>query len=58
MDEEAIQNHKLTPISFLVNFKNWPPYYKQLTAGEVETSAGSASVRIPCDIDSSWGYQL
>ncbi|KAH8905817.1 hypothetical protein BR93DRAFT_969047 [Coniochaeta sp. PMI_546] len=43
---------------FLVNFKNWPPYYQQLTSGEVETSAGSVSVRIPCDIDSSWGYQF
>ncbi|KAB5578729.1 Ser-Thr-rich glycosyl-phosphatidyl-inositol-anchored membrane family-domain-containing protein [Coniochaeta sp. 2T2.1] len=43
---------------FLVNFKNWPPFYQQLTSGEVETSAGSASVRIPCDIDSSYGYQF
>lgn len=42
---------------YLVNFVNWPPYYEQLSL-DLETSAGEASVRIPCDADSSYGFQL
>lgn len=42
---------------YLVNFVNWPPYYEQL-ALDLETSAGEASVRVPCDADSSYGFQL
>lgn len=42
---------------YLVNFVNWPPYYKPL-ALDLETSAGAASVRVPCDADSSYGFQL
>lgn len=42
---------------YLVNFVNWPPYYEQLDL-DLETSAGEASVRIPCDADSSYGFQL
>lgn len=42
---------------YLVNFVNWPPYYEQLDL-DVETSAGEASVRIPCDVDNSYGFQL
>lgn len=42
---------------YLVNFVNWPPYYKQLAA-DVETAAGAAEIRIPCDLDASGGYQI
>jgi hypothetical protein len=42
---------------YLVNFVNWPPYY-QLLAENVETSSAAASVRVPCDVDNSYGYQL
>lgn len=42
---------------YLVNFVNWPPYYELLALNQ-EVSAGEASVRIPCDIDDSYGYQL
>ncbi|PSR81649.1 Ser-Thr-rich glycosyl-phosphatidyl-inositol-anchored membrane family-domain-containing protein [Coniella lustricola] len=42
---------------YLVNFVNWPPYYEQL-ALDLEVSAGEASVRIPCDVDNSYGYQF
>lgn len=42
---------------YLVNFVNWPPYYEAVDLG-VETSAGTASVRVPCDADSSNGFQL
>lgn len=42
---------------YLVNFVNWPPFYTPLDLG-LETSAGEASVRIPCDVDDSYGYQL
>ncbi|TLS22504.1 uncharacterized protein PpBr36_10069 [Pyricularia pennisetigena] len=42
---------------YLVNFVNWPPYYQQL-ATNVETAAGAAEIRIPCDLDVSGGYQI
>lgn len=42
---------------YLVNFFNWPPSY-QLLAENVETGSGAASVRVPCNVDNSYGYQL
>lgn len=42
---------------YLVNFVNWPPFYTPL-ALDIETSAGEASVRVPCDVDDSYGFQL
>jgi hypothetical protein len=42
---------------YLVNFVNWPPFYTPLAYG-VETSAGAASVKVPCGIDNSYGYQF
>ncbi|KAK1757809.1 Ser-Thr-rich glycosyl-phosphatidyl-inositol-anchored membrane family-domain-containing protein [Echria macrotheca] len=42
---------------YLVNFVNWPPLYTPL-AFNVETAAGAASVKVPCSVDNSWGYQL
>lgn len=42
---------------YLVNFVNWPPYYTPL-ALDLETSSGEASVRVPCDVDDSYGFQL
>ncbi|CCC07836.1 hypothetical protein SMACR_01401 [Sordaria macrospora] len=42
---------------YLVNFVNWPPYYAPL-AYNVEPSSGELSVTIPCDIDSSYGWQF
>lgn len=42
---------------YLVNFVNWPPSYTLLDL-DLETSSGEASVRIPCDVDNSYGYQL
>lgn len=48
------------PISFsvyLVDFVTWPPSYVPLKTG-IETGHGSAKVRIPCNTDSSYGYQF
>jgi hypothetical protein len=42
---------------YLVNFVNWPPYYAPL-AYNVETSSGEIDVKLPCNIDNSYGYQL
>ena len=42
---------------YLVNFVNWPPLYTPL-AYDVETSSGELEVTIPCDVDTSYGYQL
>jgi hypothetical protein len=42
---------------YLVNFFNWPPSY-QLLAENVETGSGAASVRVPCNVDNSYGYQF
>lgn len=42
---------------YLVNFVDWPPFYTQL-ASEVETSSGEHEVTVPCNVDSSWGFQL
>ena len=42
---------------FLVNFVTWPPFYTQV-ASDVETSAGEREVTVPCDLDSSYGFQL
>ena len=42
---------------YLVNFVNWPPFYTSLAQG-VETSAGETTVRVPCDVDDSYGFQL
>ena len=42
---------------YLVNFVNFPPFYTPL-ALDVETAAGAYDVRIPCDVDSSYGYQF
>ncbi|EGZ76751.1 hypothetical protein NEUTE2DRAFT_146499 [Neurospora tetrasperma FGSC 2509] len=42
---------------YLVNFVNWPPYYTPL-AYNIEPSSGELSVTIPCNIDSSYGWQF
>lgn len=42
---------------FLVNFVNWPPYYQALDL-DTDATIGETSVRIPCDVDDSYGYQL
>lgn len=42
---------------YLVNFVNWPPYY-QAVDFDLDTSTGEASVRVPCDVDDAYGYQL
>lgn len=42
---------------YLVNFVNWPPFYTALEY-DVETISGDVSVRIPCDVDAGYGYQL
>lgn len=42
---------------YLVNFVNWPPLYTPV-AYNIEAAAGAASVRVPCHVDNSWGYQL
>ncbi|KAK0734734.1 Ser-Thr-rich glycosyl-phosphatidyl-inositol-anchored membrane family-domain-containing protein [Lasiosphaeria miniovina] len=42
---------------YLVNFFNWPPLYVPLVL-DVETTAGEIEVTVPCDVDSSWGYQF
>ena len=42
---------------FLVNFVDWPPFYTQV-ASDVQTSEGEHKVTVPCDVNSSWGFQL
>ena len=42
---------------FLVNFVTWPPSYVDLKEG-IETAAGSATVHVPCNTDSGYGYQF
>lgn len=42
---------------YLVNFVNWPPYYAPVSFG-VDSTTGETSVRVPCDVNPSYGYQL
>lgn len=42
---------------YLVNFVDWPPFYTQV-ASDVPTSEGEHEVTVPCDVNSSWGFQL
>ncbi|KAL2199435.1 Ser-Thr-rich glycosyl-phosphatidyl-inositol-anchored membrane family-domain-containing protein [Corynascus similis CBS 632.67] len=42
---------------FLVNFVDWPPFYSQV-ASDVQTSAGEHEVTVPCDVNTSWGFQF
>ncbi len=42
---------------YLVNFVNWPPFYTPL-ALDIETALGAYTVRVPCAVDSSYGFQL
>lgn len=42
---------------YLVNFVDWPPFYTQV-ASDVQTTDGEYDVTVPCDVDSSWGFQL
>lgn len=34
-----------------------PPFYTQV-ASDVQTSAGEQEVTVPCDVNTSWGFQL
>jgi len=42
---------------YLVNFVTWPPLTYSL-AENLDTFKGQAYVKIPCDVDSSYGYQF
>ncbi len=42
---------------FVVNYATYPPVAVKL-ASNVQTSAGSASVTIPCDIRTDGGFQM
>lgn len=42
---------------YLVNFVNWPPYYAPVSFG-VDSTTGATSVKVPCDVNPSYGYQL
>lgn len=42
---------------YLVNFVNWPPYYTPLDL-DIDTTTGEASVRVPCEVEASYGFQL
>ncbi|KAL2137271.1 hypothetical protein VTI74DRAFT_5002 [Chaetomium olivicolor] len=42
---------------FLVNFVDWPPFYTQV-ASDVQTSEGEHQVTVPCDVNTSWGFQF
>ncbi|KAH6853978.1 Ser-Thr-rich glycosyl-phosphatidyl-inositol-anchored membrane family-domain-containing protein [Chaetomium sp. MPI-CAGE-AT-0009] len=42
---------------YLVNFVDWPPFYTQV-ASDVQTSEGEHQVTVPCDVNSSWGFQF
>ncbi|KAK7747445.1 hypothetical protein SLS53_001700 [Cytospora paraplurivora] len=42
---------------YIWNFEAWPPYYEGLAYG-LDTTAGEATVRIPCHIDNGDGWQL
>jgi len=42
---------------YLVNFVDWPPFYTQV-ASDVPTDAGEWKVKVPCDVNTSWGFQF
>lgn len=42
---------------YVWNFVTWPPYYEALEY-DIDTTAGEATVRIPCHIDNGEGWQL
>ncbi|KAG8162182.1 hypothetical protein KVR01_007947 [Diaporthe batatas] len=42
---------------YLVNFVNWPPYYAPVSFG-VDSTTGETSVKVPCDVNPSYGYQF
>ncbi|KAK4129153.1 hypothetical protein N657DRAFT_630103 [Parathielavia appendiculata] len=42
---------------FLVNFVDWPPFYTQV-ASDVQTTEGEHEVTVPCDVNTSWGFQF
>ncbi|KAL2157973.1 hypothetical protein VTH06DRAFT_4782 [Thermothelomyces fergusii] len=42
---------------YLVNFVDWPPFYTQV-ASDVPTIAGEHEVTVPCDVNTSWGFQF
>ncbi|AEO53687.1 hypothetical protein MYCTH_2295362 [Thermothelomyces thermophilus ATCC 42464] len=42
---------------YLVNFVDWPPFYIQV-ASDVPTTAGEHEVTVPCDVNTSWGFQF
>jgi hypothetical protein len=42
---------------FLVNFVDWPPFYTQV-ASDVQTTEDEHQVTVPCDVNTSWGFQL
>lgn len=42
---------------YLVNFVNFPPFYTPL-ALDIDTSLSEYSVRVPCSVDDSYGFQL
>lgn len=47
----------MTGLVLTLSPNSWPPFYTLLDL-DLETSAGEASVRIPCDVDNSYGWQL
>ena len=42
---------------FLVNFVDYPPFYTKVAA-DVPTCAGQFEVIVPCEVNSSYGFQL
>lgn len=42
---------------YLVNFVDWPPFYTPVAFG-VNTTSNSTQVQVPCNITSSYGFQL
>ncbi|KAG6354985.1 hypothetical protein INS49_004066 [Diaporthe citri] len=42
---------------YLVNFVNWPPYYAPVSYG-VDATTGETTVKVPCDVDPTYGYQF
>jgi hypothetical protein len=54
---DSVDTDPTTFSIYLVNFVDWPPFYTQL-ASDVETSTGEYEVTVPCDVSSSWGFQL
>lgn len=57
LDWSTVDTDPDTLSIYLVNFVQWPPLTYSL-AEDVQTQDGNVAVRIPCDVDSTSGFQF